>query len=147
MNEVIFQNQRGKAVIMMIATGASHVLALDTAGNVYAWGSNNSGQLGPMKSSSQKNRDGMNASQHNGGGNNEEENKADTFSPFECKPKRVEGKIKDYEICQVYAGRAQSFAVTRTGKIFAWGDNANNVLGLDFNGDGENRKAAGPFDR
>ena len=31
---------------MQIATGSSHVLALDTAGNVYSWGSNNKGQLG-----------------------------------------------------------------------------------------------------
>ena len=32
--------------IVSIATGRSHVLALDTAGRVYAWGSNNRGQLG-----------------------------------------------------------------------------------------------------
>ena len=45
----------------------------------------------------------------------------------------MEENIKDYEICQIYAGSAQSFAVTRTGKIFAWGDNSSNMLGLDLN--------------
>ena len=45
----------------------------------------------------------------------------------------VGGEIKDYEICQIFAGNKQSFAVTRTGKIFAWGNNDNNMLGLDFN--------------
>ena len=43
LGEVMFTNSRGRAHIVMIATGSSHVLALDTAGNVYAWGSNNSG--------------------------------------------------------------------------------------------------------
>ena len=46
LGEVMFTNSRGRAHIVQIATGSSHVLALDTAGNVYAWGSNNSGQLG-----------------------------------------------------------------------------------------------------
>ena len=48
MNEVIFTNSntRGRIHIMSIATGAQHVLALDTAGNVYSWGNNELGQLG-----------------------------------------------------------------------------------------------------
>ena len=44
-------------------------------------------------------------------------------------------EIKQYEICQIYAGNTQSFAVTRTGKIFAWGDNKYNLLGLNFSED------------
>jgi len=32
-----------------IATGRNHVLALDTAGRVYAWGDNLKGQLGVGK--------------------------------------------------------------------------------------------------
>ena len=43
LGEVMFTNSRGRAHIVMIATGSAHVLALDTAGNVYAWGSNSSG--------------------------------------------------------------------------------------------------------
>ena len=38
----------------MLATGISHVLALDTAGNVFSWGSNNSGQLGIESKASAK---------------------------------------------------------------------------------------------
>ena len=52
LNEIMFTNNRGKALISMIAAGISHVLALDTAGNVFAWGSNNSGQLGTLSANS-----------------------------------------------------------------------------------------------
>ena len=36
----------GRAIIQAIATGRSHVLALDIEGNVYSWGRNLNGQLG-----------------------------------------------------------------------------------------------------
>ena len=56
LGEVMFTNSRGRAHIVMIATGSSHVLALDTAGNVYAWGSNTSGQLGIPAEEKKKNQ-------------------------------------------------------------------------------------------
>ena len=136
LNEVNLTGQRGKVCIMMIATGANHVLALDTAGNVYAWGSNKSGQLGITGSKANHSRArGGNVSQSQGRSGFDEESKAggDHHIPFLAEPTLVEGGIKDYEICQIYAGRAQSFAVTRTGKIFAWGDNTGNILGLELN--------------
>ena len=106
---------------MQIATGSSHVLALDTAGNVYSWGSNNKGQLGILDL--------------NNGGKNEQlspEKKELQRNKFTQQPMLIEEEIKQYEICQIYAGNTQSFAVTRTGKIFAWGDNKYNLLGLNF---------------
>lgn len=39
-------NKWDASPIVSVATGRSHVLALDTAGRVYSWGSNNRGQLG-----------------------------------------------------------------------------------------------------
>jgi alpha-tubulin suppressor-like RCC1 family protein len=43
-----------KDPIVCIATGRSHVLALDTSGRVYAWGDNQKGQLGVGKKSSKE---------------------------------------------------------------------------------------------
>ena len=40
---IININNRGPAIISQIATGRNHVLALDTKGNVYAWGNNKFG--------------------------------------------------------------------------------------------------------
>ena len=40
LNEITFMNKRGRSQIIQIATGRNHVLALDTQGNVYAWGTN-----------------------------------------------------------------------------------------------------------
>ena len=40
LNEVTFMNKRGRSQIIQIATGVNHVLALDTQGNVYSWGTN-----------------------------------------------------------------------------------------------------------
>lgn len=43
------QAEQGNDPIVSIATGRNHVLALDTAGRVYAWGDNLKGQLGVGK--------------------------------------------------------------------------------------------------
>ena len=43
------------------------------------------------------------------------------------------GELIQHEICQIYAGLKHSFAVSRQGKIFCWGSNENNLLGLNFN--------------
>jgi len=44
LHEVSMTNKRGRAVLVQIATGRNHVLALDKEGNVYAWGNNKFGQ-------------------------------------------------------------------------------------------------------
>jgi len=48
------------------------------------------------------------------------------------KPTRVEGALNSHEVCQIYAGNKQSYAVTRQGKIFVWGSNENNLLGVSL---------------
>ena len=128
LNEIIFTNPRGKALIVMIATGISHCLALDTAGNVHSWGSNNSGQLGignDRAGIGGKNAKGaqMSTTKSRIGASQIDEAGDDVEGGYLDKPEIVGGEIKDYEICQIFAGKKQSFAVTRTGKIFAWGCN------------------------
>jgi len=55
--------------------------------------------------------------------------------------------LKQQEICQIFAGDKQSFAVTRQGRIFCWGSNENHLLGLgleesnDAYGEDEEKKA------
>ena len=43
LTEISFANKRGKALIIAIATGRNHALALDSQGNVYSWGNNKFG--------------------------------------------------------------------------------------------------------
>lgn len=46
-SDLYFKNKKGqKALIVSLAAGESHILALDTLGNVYSWGDNKKGQLG-----------------------------------------------------------------------------------------------------
>ena len=47
-----------------------------------------------------------------------------------CKPKIVGGNLSSHEVAQIFAGDKQSFAVTRQGKIFAWGKNEHVMLGF-----------------
>jgi len=81
--------------IIQIATGRAHILALDTSGKVYSWGRNDYGQLGlGSRGKSDKGKD---------------------------KPTLI-GKLKK-EICQIFAGETQSFAITKEGEVYAWGNN------------------------
>lgn len=136
LTEINFTNKRGKALIVAIATGRNHALALDIQGNVFSWGNNKYGQLGcgeleeiPDIGKKDKND------------RNKDSSKNDTSAiprhkmrkiEFISKPKQVMGELMQHEICQIYAGLKHSFAVTRQGKIFCWGSNENNLLGLDF---------------
>ncbi len=102
-------NKRGRALITQIATGRNHVLALDTEGNVYSWGNNKFGQLGIGQSDS------------------------DEVVISRSRPEKIEGELTG-EVSQIYAGNKQSFAVTRQGKVFCWGDDSQNLLGFAMMG-------------
>ena len=97
--------------IVSIATGRSHVLALDTAGRVYSWGSNNRGQLGyeflTVKGQKKKVEEVR-------------------------KPQLIEG-LMNKQICQIYAGEYHSFAIQKDGEIYAWGNNSNSHLLIQEN--------------
>jgi len=89
--------------IVAIAAGWNHALALDGDGNVWAWGNNYFGQLG----------------------NGEIRNK---FPYGEPVPVKVRGLS---DIVAVAAGEGFSLALTRDGKLYAWGSNVNGELGVD----------------
>lgn len=81
--------------VSQLAVGASHTLALDDNGLVWAWGNNSHGQLG----------DGTTTTQE--------------------KPALVKNKDGQYlaDIKQVAIGQDFSLALTHTGKVYAWGAN------------------------
>ena len=104
-------NKRGRSQIIQIATGRNHVLALDTQGNVYSWGTNMRGQCGAPEGVEMIER-----------------------------PKIVSGDLLQHEVCQIYAGETHSFAVTKQGKVFCWGNNKHNLLGLDLQTNDSSKK-------
>ena len=142
--------------VVAIATGFNHNLAIDTAGNVWAWGQNNDGQLGISNTTSYRYTPAIvngiggpatsiAASMHHslaadssghawGWGDNslgELGNGADTvanqYTPVEV---RNSGNT-DYlnNITNVAAGYYFSLALDSTGGIWAWGSNSNKQLG------------------
>ena len=85
--------------IISVSAGIYHSLALDSKGNVCAWGKNKYGQLG----------DGT---------------ATDKYSPIQ-----VGGALEGKEIVSVSAGRQHSLALDSDGNIYAWGYNSYGQLG------------------
>ena len=90
----------GKTVTM-IAAGTGHSLALTMDGKVFAWGSNNVGQLG----------DGT-TTQHT--------------TPVAVD---MSGVLLGKTVTMIAAGSAHSLVITSDGKVFAWGSNDYGQLG------------------
>lgn len=90
----------GKTVVA-IAAGYQHSLALTSDGGLYAWGSNNSGELG---------------------------NNASAYSPV---PVAVDttGVLAGKTIVQIQAGRDCSAVLDSNGQAFTWGTNTSGTLG------------------
>lgn len=99
-----------------IASGGSHTLAIDSAGQLYSWGANNKGQLG-----------------NNALG-------TDSYSAVHLSSTADFGGVanplheKSFRI--IAAGGDQSFAVDGEGQLYAWGSNdygqiGNNAVGVD----------------
>jgi len=97
----------GRDIVQISASG-SHSLALDSEGNVFAWGSNTSGQLG----------NGTNTSSN---------------VPVAV---NMSGVLAGRDIIQVEAGDSHSLALDSDGNVFAWG--TNGVGGMLGNGGGTN---------
>ena len=87
--------------IVQIETGSDHSLALDDDGKIYAWGRNNSGQLGDGSISVRR-------------------------SPVEV---NTSGALADKNIVQIVAGYYHSLALDDEGKIYAWGFGGYGQLG------------------
>ncbi len=85
--------------VAAIAAGASHSLALTRGGRVYAWGANRLGQLG----------DGLNA---------------DSAAPV-----AVRGLPPNDPGVAIAAGGLHNLALTRSGRVYAWGANSYGQIG------------------
>jgi alpha-tubulin suppressor-like RCC1 family protein len=86
--------------IKSVAAGASHSLAIDASNNVYAWGYNNTGQLG------------LNT-------------KVDQNTP-----QLVQGLPLGKVVAAVAAGGDFSLALMDDGTVYAWGNNVKGQLGI-----------------
>ncbi|ODN05802.1 RCC1 and BTB domain-containing protein 1 [Orchesella cincta] len=89
----------GKKVIE-VACGSHHTLALTSDGEVYAFGQNNSGQVGCGSTANQPT------------------------------PRRVSAVIGSTKIVSIACGQTSSFAVSDTGEVYGWGYNGNGQLGI-----------------
>ena len=115
-------------VITQIATGRQHVLALDSKGHVYAWGRNDHGQLGLGE------REQVHYEQPLDGSKQGKEKNEWILRLVVEHPTRVIGdknELLSQQVCQIYAGQYQSFAITKSGYMYAWGDNTHGQLLLD----------------
>ncbi len=90
-----------------VAAGEGHSLALTSTGQLYAFGSNEYGQLGTLVNSGTREAD--------------------------PEPTLVDVPGATGQIVQIAAGRRDSLAVTSTGQLFAWGDNEGGQLGTTAN--------------
>ncbi|KAA8594019.1 hypothetical protein FQN60_004853 [Etheostoma spectabile] len=87
-----------------VACGSHHTIALTTDGEVYAWGYNNSGQVGSGSTANQPT------------------------------PRRVSSCLQNKVVVNVACGQLCSMAVLDNGEIYGWGYNCNGQLGLGNNG-------------
>jgi autotransporter-associated beta strand protein len=88
-------------VVRMVAAGESHSLAVDDAGNVYGWGSNLEGQLGPGVSAGVQRTPVWISS----------------------------GSLSGAKVVSIAAGSGHSIALTADGKVIVWGQNTSGQLG------------------
>jgi alpha-tubulin suppressor-like RCC1 family protein len=95
-----------------IAAGLSHTLVLTSTGELYAFGENDYGQLGVAS-----NEETVNANP----------------TPVPVSLPGAEGPVTE-----IAAGRSHSLAVTSTGQLYAFGDNAYGQLGGTTNNGSEN---------
>ena len=94
--------------VVAVSAGNSHSLALKRDGTVYAWGSNNNGQLGagddvPV------------------GGN--------SFSGVPIQVKGLNGEGVLTNVVAISAGDGYSLALKENGTVYAWGSNSRGQLG------------------
>jgi hypothetical protein len=93
-------------LVVAVAAGNRHGLALDAEGSVWAWGDNSAGQCG----------------------------RASAF-PVRSPVKVVDGTLNtDQRVVQIAAGGTSSYAVTVTGQVLSWGDNSRSQLGRGVDG-------------
>ena len=99
--------------MLQIACGARHTLVLCAKNELYAAGSNDAQQLAYSREDQERN--------------------ARKMTPYNaCKVRFSDPEVrrKNDLIVAVACGTAHSFALTKSGRVFSWGDNENGQLGL-----------------
>ncbi|XP_011688739.1 PREDICTED: probable E3 ubiquitin-protein ligase HERC4 isoform X2 [Wasmannia auropunctata] len=91
----------GTNVIVQIACGVEHSIALTNDGELYAWGSNREGQLG-----------------------------LGSHTNTEIKPKRI-SSLAAVPIAFIACGGYHTVVISKSGAVFAWGRNTFGQLGLN----------------
>ncbi|XP_028903699.1 RCC1 and BTB domain-containing protein 2 isoform X2 [Ornithorhynchus anatinus] len=90
--------------VVEVACGSHHSLVLTSDGEVYAWGYNNSGQVGSGSTANQ---------------------------PI---PRRVTSCLQNKIATNIACGQMCSMAVVESGEVYVWGYNGNGQLGLGSSG-------------
>lgn len=86
--------------VVDLQCGNSHLLALSVRGQIYVWGKNQMGQLGLSDSKSR------------------------------MQPTLLESEHLHRNVIQILAFQDRSYALTKSGVIYAWGSNADGTLGV-----------------
>lgn len=131
-----------------IAAGSQHALAIDKNGNTWAWGPNESGQLGANIPRSVRTPKSIMVATRTfceiatGGissysidkngrawswGNNGNGRLGDNSTTARYTPISVLGAVKTF--CKIAAGNNYAHAIDKNGRVWGWGFNANGQLG------------------
>lgn len=92
---------KGKVSIKKLASGAHHTLALTADGKVYAWGDPESGKLGRILNTRNKDHNAL----------------------------MIE-KVKGKDITDIFCGNHHSFYINKKGEVYSWGLNNHGQLGV-----------------
>lgn len=99
----LLESSLASKVVVEVACGSHHTLALTSEGEVFAWGWNNCGQIGCGMTSNQSG------------------------------PRRVLGPNTGKRVKTIACGQTSSVAVLDTGEVYTWGYNGNGQLGIGNN--------------
>lgn len=140
-----------------VSTGADHILALGSDGNVYAWGNNAYGQLGINLDTASlsiptvvaglqgKHIVAVSAGKHfslalsedgsvySFGRNHKLQLGYELEEEFSSAPTRIEGELDGVNIKQITAGITSAVAINADGQLYTWGNTANGLLGVAGN--------------
>ena len=118
------------APAVRVAAFGGHAAAVTEDGAVYCWGSNAHGQLGrPRRASALRGPGAFAAERKNGGARFSDPLSATARADSATPARVVAGGVSDVRVVDVAVGAAHTVALDETGRMWAWGSNANGQLG------------------